>query len=104
MSQVEGIKLSSFTTYQPLISKRSWIVVFVSVLMSIGYVFWFSTPETSGWFSTLDFGIFNIDKITNLMSNIHLSKTVSYSIVFLAFMLLVQIPILKNYFDKRLSL
>lgn len=104
MAQVEDIKLSASTTYQPLISKRAWIIVFVSVLLFMSYVFWFSKPETSGWLGTLDFSMYNTDKLTNLMSGIHLSKTANYSILLFAVMLLVQIPILKNYFDKRFEI
>ncbi len=101
MLKVDIIKQSATTTYQPLISKQMWFLIFTGFVAFVAYILFITKPEASKWFSAID--ILNANKISNLFSGIHLSRTVLYSVVFFAVMLLIQIPLLKNYFDKRLA-
>lgn len=101
MSKVEAIKTNATTTYEPLISKRRWFLI---VTVSIGFVFyliWLDKPEASGWFDAVDFNFLNTNKFSEIFNGIQLSKTTNVSILMFAVMLLIQIPLLKHYFDKR---
>lgn len=100
MSKVENMKQSTATIYQPLISKHMWFWIFTGFVAFIAYVIFITKPEASAWFSTFD--ILDIEKISNVFSRIQLSRIVIYATVFFIVMLLIQIPLLKNYFDKRL--
>lgn len=102
MAKVDTIKLISLTTYEPLISKRAWLMVFGIFLLFVVYVIWFGKPEASGWVDTMDFDFLSANNFSEIFNGIQLSKTTSSSILMFALMLLIQIPLLKYYFDKRL--
>jgi hypothetical protein len=44
------------------------------------------------------------DQITGIFSGIHFSKNILYAILIVPFMILVQVGVLKNYFDKKYQL
>ena len=44
------------------------------------------------------------DKIANSFSGIHFSKNIMYAILIVPFMILIQVGVLKNYFDKKYEL
>lgn len=44
------------------------------------------------------------NKIAGIFSGIQLSKTLLYTILVVPFMVLVQVGVLKNYFDKKYEL
>jgi len=103
MTQVETLVNQSAIKYQPLISKRSWILVLISVMALITYFVFGASLESSGWFSGIDFTLESSNKLTNIMSSLKLSKTSYYAVIMLSVMLIIQIPVLKYYFDKRLE-
>lgn len=100
MLKVESLKQSPTTIYQPPISKHMWFWIFTGFVAFVAYILFITKPEASVWFSSIN--ILDMEKISNIFSGIHLSRTVIYATVFFAVMLLIQIPLLKNYFDKRL--
>lgn len=100
MLKVENMKQSPTTIYQPLISKHMWFWIFTGFVAFVAYIIFITKPEASTWFSTID--ILDTEKVSNMFNGIQLSRTVIYATIFFAVMLLVQIPLLKNYFDKRL--
>lgn len=102
MAKVDTIKLSSHTTYEPLISKRGWFLIFCVFLLFVVYVIWFGKTESSGWVDAMDFDFLRVNKFSEIFNGIQLSKTTSSSILMFALMLLIQIPLLKYYFDKRI--
>ena len=103
MTQVETIVNQSTIKYQPLISKRSWVLILISVFTLITYFVFDASLESSGWFSGIDFSLVSSNKLTNTMSSLKLSKTTFYAVIILSVMLFVQIPVLKYYFNKRLD-
>jgi len=103
MTQVETIVNQSTIKYQPLISKRSWVLILISVFTLIIYFVFDASLESSGWFSGIDFSLVSSNKLTNTMSSLKLSKTTFYAVIILSVMLFVQIPVLKYYFNKRLE-
>ena len=103
MSQVNAIQKSTVTTYQPLISKPTWFVLFVITLGVVLYsVFGTNTNETN-WLSFIDLSMLTDNKLNTALSGFKVSKIVMYSVVLFGIMLFIQVPILKNYFDKRLA-
>lgn len=103
MSQVNAIQKSTVTTYQPLISKPTWFVLFVITLGVVLYsVFGTNTNETN-WLSFIDLSMLSDNKLNTALSGFKVSKIVMYSVVLFGIMLFIQVPILKNYFDKRLA-
>ena len=102
MDQVLAIKQSKVTIYKTLISKPMWFAIFVVALLIVSYIiFGMNTTETS-WLSFIDLSVITDNKLSNTLSGFRVSKTVMYSVVLFGIMLFIQVPILKNYFDKRL--
>ncbi len=100
MSKIEIINQTKTIQYKPLIPKFVWWLIGIVVASVFGYVF-IANPETD--YSLIErFGISKPEVNLNL-PGLSFSKTLVYSIMFLAVMLCVQIPLLKNYMDKRLS-
>ncbi len=101
MMQVEKAKQNAVTTYHPLISKRFWALILVGFIAFMIYIFIVIKPESLGWFNNIDL---NTDRISKLFSGMKTTRIAAYGVGLLALMLLVQIPVLKNYFDKRLAI
>ena len=102
MDQVLALNKSKVTIYKPLISKPMWFAIFVVALLIVSYIiFGMNTTETS-WLSFIDLSVITDNKLSNTLSGFRVSKTVMYSVVLFGIMLFIQVPILKNYFDKRL--
>ena len=99
MGKVEAIQTSTYTTYEPLISKRVWVLLSIGFLVLVGMIARFGKIESSIWFDNFDF--LNTNRFLELINGIQVSQTTLVSISIFALMLLVQIPLLKNYFDKR---
>ena len=103
MSQIEALQKSDVTTYKPLISKSVWVFILLSFTTLIGYFVFGTKPETSSWFSSVDFSVLSNNQVTDVLSNITVSKTVTYAVLLFALMFCIQIPLLKNHFNKRLE-
>lgn len=99
MSQIEVLSKKQEIVYKPLISKTTWGLILVSFLAIIIYVlFSGNEPESTNWLGNINFNV-----ITNALLSYKLSKTFTYAIVFFGLMICIQIPFLKNYFDKRME-
>ncbi len=101
MSKVNALHESKATVYKPLISKTSWVLIGLGVLALILYILLFgSDTETSNWMQSIDFSVLsNINM--DVLPSLSISKTVTYAVLFFGLMICVQIPLLKNHFDKR---
>jgi len=95
MAQVLVAEKSKIKVYKPLISKPAWIIIGLS-LATLVY-----TSLSSGTSYNMIIDKEYTDKIFTLFSGIHLSKNVLYALLIVPFMILVQIGLLKNYFDKK---
>jgi len=103
MDRVLAIKQSRVTIYKPLISKPMWFALFVVALLVVLYIiFGMKTTETS-WLNFIDLSVITDNRFSNTLSGFKVSKTVMYSVVLFGIMLFIQVPILKNYFNKRLE-
>jgi len=99
MSQVLVAEKSKTKVYKPLISKTTWIFIGIALTFLVIYNVYFVGTENN-----LEIGKSYTDKISAIVSGIHISKTILYAILIVPFMILIQIGLLKNYFDKKYEL
>ncbi|TYA54794.1 hypothetical protein [Formosa maritima] len=104
MQQIAADSKNTATVYKPLISKTGWVVMFIGVLAIIVYILLSGDSQSNGWIDSIDFSVLSNIKIPNLFSGIQFSHTTMYALLFFGIMVCVQIPFLKNYFNKRMSL
>lgn len=99
MSQVLVGEKSKIKAYKPLISKSTWVFIGICLIALTAY----SIYSGSG---ISNFEIVNLysNKVSTLFSGIHFSKNILYAILIVPFMILIQIGLLKNYFDKKYEL
>lgn len=102
MSQVEVMANSNVTTYKPLISKPVWFGLLALLIGALVYSFFNSTTESS-WLSDIDFGILADNEIGYNLPSLMFSETMLYSVLLFGLMFTVQIPLLRGYFNRRLS-
>lgn len=99
MSQVLELEKSKIKSYKPLISKTTWIFIGITLAALTAYSFYSNNDV-----SNVEIAKTYSDKASALFSGIHLSKNILYAILVVPFMILVQVGILKNYFDKKYEL
>jgi hypothetical protein len=101
LSKIETLQQSKTTVYQPLISKKIWVLIISGCIALVVYAFFSTSSESSSWLSTVDYSKLPTFNISERLSTITFSKTMMYALVLLSLMVFVQIPLLKNYYDKR---
>ncbi|NNC50034.1 MAG: hypothetical protein HKO01_05805 [Flaviramulus sp.] len=105
MSQVTSLNQKQTTVYKPLLSNTTWSLIFIGVVAIIIYVlFSGNQSESTSWLSTMNFEVLSNNRFSNLLSSFKISKTLMYAVVFLGIMICIQVPILKNHFDKRFKI
>jgi multisubunit Na+/H+ antiporter MnhB subunit len=102
LSKIENLQQSKSTVYQPLISKRVWAGIVGVCMVFLVYIFNTTSIESSSWFATIDFSKFTNNRVSESLSDYTFSKTMMYAIILLSVMVFIQIPLLKNHFEKRL--
>ncbi|WP_111683764.1 hypothetical protein [Winogradskyella tangerina] len=101
MAKVEALSNSEVTVYKPLIPKYIWWLLAAGFATLVGNILLGKPSEGTSLVER-----YNLPDVSfNLFENVSLdvSNTLMYAIVFLAIMVTVQIPILKQYFNSRLS-
>ena len=102
MSIVENLSKNEITVYKSLISKRTWILILIGFSAIILYTLFFgSQTESTGWMSKIDMSVLSNNSISNTLSSLRIPKTFMYAMVFFGLMIFIQIPLLKNYLNKR---
>ncbi|RED25071.1 hypothetical protein BD847_1814 [Flavobacterium cutihirudinis] len=99
MSQILVAEKAKIKPYKPLISISTWVFIGVALAFLIAYNVFFAGAENN-----LEIGKSYTDKISAIVSGIHISKTLLYAILIVPFMVLIQVGVLKNYFDKKYQL
>ncbi|MNQ37786.1 hypothetical protein D3C85_513400 [compost metagenome] len=102
MANVQILEEKKLKAYKPLISKQIWILIGLAVAALVIYVSLFSVSETD--FKIDEVGNLYSDRMSTAFSGIHFSKNILYAILIVPIMILVQVGILKNYFDKKYEL
>ena len=99
MAQVLVAEKAKIKPYKPLISISTWIFIGAALALLIAYNVFFAGAQNN-----LEIGKSYADKISEIVSGIHISKTLLYAILIVSFMILIQVGVLKNYFDKKYQL
>ncbi|WP_456313809.1 hypothetical protein [Pseudomonas shirazensis] len=99
MANVLALEEKKLKTYKPLISKPVWFFIGIVVAAIVIYTSFFTVPVNN-----LEFEKLYTDKITTVFSGIHFSKNILYAVLIVPFMILIQVGLLKNYFDKKYEL
>ena len=99
MAEVLVLEQRKLKTYKPLISKPVWIFIGTALFALVLYLSFFSVSENN-----LEIGKVYTDKITTAFSGIHFSKNIMYAVLIVPFMILIQVGVLQNYFDKKYEL
>jgi len=104
MAEIEA-STSKVTTYKPLISKRVWFVIVISVIGLVTYFSLGNNIKSSEWFNTIDLSVFSNNKVSETLSSFtfNISNTVMYAIAFFGLAFLVQITLIKRHHNKQLK-
>lgn len=94
MEKVSVAKEAKTIQYKPLISKPVWYSIFGVFVAMIAYSFFEGNSETQFYFDLSA-------KISSLIPSFHFSDTTNYAVLIVTLMVLIQITLLKNYYDKR---
>ncbi len=100
MAAVNAEHQSVAISYRPLIPKYMWVAITATIVGITGYL-WFLIQPAPLDLPTLSFDFMKNNSISKEFTAFTPSKITSYAVMLLALMLCVQIPVLKNYFDKR---
>ena len=95
MSQVLLAEERKIKIYKPLISKQIWMIIAASLIV---LTVWATISGNEHSFAISES---YTDVFSNLFSGFHFSEKVLYAILIVPFMILIQITLLKNYFDKK---
>lgn len=98
MSQILVSKKNNVKPYKPLISLPVWIVILGSLVFLILYTAFDKQSYN------LEISPLNTVNISGIFSYFQFSKNTMYAILTVPFMLLVQIAVLKNYYNKKYQL
>ena len=106
MDQVLTLASSKAMVYEPLISKKGWALILLSVMAITCYIVLGAKTESSDFMDNIDFSVLSNNKISNMLSNlkvpdVSVPKTFGYALMFLGVMLCVEIPFLKHYLNQR---
>lgn len=99
MSQILVAEKPKIKPYKPLISISTWIFIGITLTILIIYNVFFAGTQNN-----LKIEKSYTDKISAIVSGIHISKTLLYALLIVPFMILIQIGVLKNYFNKKYQL
>ncbi len=101
MAQVLANKTNDITTYKPLISKPLLILIFGSFFILFGYCIINGNTESSNeWFDSINLSQYYNNR---LFLGLKFSKITAYAVLLSTLMLFLQIPLLKNHFDRQLE-
>ena len=103
MSQIEAVQQNEITVYEPLISKRAWFIIGALILGGLTYLMLGNNLQATGWFDSINYSVITNNRFTEMISSVTFSRTLMYAITFFAVVFFIQIPLLKNYFDKRIE-
>ncbi|WP_053991788.1 hypothetical protein [Mangrovimonas sp. TPBH4] len=103
MEEIEQLSEVKRITYKPLVPKAVWWMLSVGLGLLVLYIALGAPAQGEGWSSYISLEQIKIPK-WNAFSGIKFSQTTMYGMVMLALMVMVQIPLLKHYFNSRLKL
>ena len=102
MGEIKATSVSKSMVYQPLISKKAWVVIslmIIGVLVSLPFL-----PEGTTILNKLDLSFFNLNKDANPFAGFKLHNSTMYGIIFLGILFVIQITVIKKRIDKIYSI
>lgn len=99
MSEVLTLGKSKSLVYKPILSRRTWLIIFAGIIAIFIYSFLNSESTSSGF--NLNFIAFNLGTLEKIFQSIQISFVTGNVILFASLMILIQIFFLKKYLDKR---
>lgn len=93
-------KVSLSNVYKPLISKSAWAVIAI-VLVSLSIFILTDTSQNSMKLPNINFALFDKIASINLFERIHFSDTFTFSFVLFSLLVILQLFLIKNYFNKQ---
>lgn len=102
MSGIKNLSPHETIIYKPLISKKTWVLLAIGFIVFMCYLMFGITWQDSESVITINFDALFNNSFIQALNKLKFSNIFTYAILSLAFMLLLQITLLKNYYDKRL--
>ena len=101
MAKINAPVNSEVFVYKPLISNGTWAIVFLITSLILVSVYFGNTSDSNTLLDTLNIPSFNFD-FSNAL-DFSFSKPLIYSALALSVMVVLQIPIIKAYHNKQLT-
>ncbi len=95
MSAVEAKSVQK--TYEPLISKKAWMVIAALFIGWLGILYFYPATQLN---FIKELNLSQRFSIKNPLAGLQISKSLAYAIGFMA-LFLIQIPFLKHFLNKR---
>ncbi|MBM1107936.1 hypothetical protein JQC67_17405 [Aurantibacter crassamenti] len=102
MSNVTALYDLRVTTYEPLISKKIWILLGVFIFSVFAYLIYNNKRVENSWLSSYDIKPIQDLNVFNL-PEFEISSVGMLAIMGFTFFMSIQIFLLKNHFAKRLA-
>lgn len=93
-------KFSASKVYRPLISKSAWVAI-TMVIVALCVFILSGTFQNSKIFSDIGFAKFNELFSINLFERIQFSDTFTFSFVLFSLLVILQLAVIKNYYNKQ---
>lgn len=101
ISKIESLPKTNAIVYKPLIPKYVWGLLAGGFVALIANIVFNSPSETASLSERYNLPDVSFGFISNI--SLSFSSTLMYATVFLALMVGIQIPLLKQYFNQKLS-
>ncbi|MDX6190567.1 hypothetical protein SGQ83_14490 [Flavobacterium sp. Fl-318] len=98
MVQILATEKSKVKAYAPLISKQIWFAIAAALITMTIYV-----VMTGGEKNTKIDALYAVN-FADLLPAITISNNILYAFLVIPFMILIQIPLLKNYYERKYPL
>jgi len=104
-------ELSLSKKYEPLISKKVWVLIAV-VFIALSVFLLTGTTENYNLISKVDFSlldklpsinVFDTISSINIFKNIHFSTTFTLSFIIFSVLAVFQLYVIKNYYNKEIT-
>lgn len=99
MSEVLATEKSKSLNYKPIFSRRTWLVIFLGIIVIFIYSFFSSAPATTIF--NINFALFKFDKLEKIFQDFKIPSLTGYVILLATLMIIIQTFLLKKYLDKR---
>ena len=101
MSKIDALSTSKTIVYKPLIPKYVLWLITASFVGLVGYILFNSSENSSSLSDKYNLPDVSLNPLEGM--SFDFSATLMYAMLFLAIMVCVQIPLLKQYYNNRLS-